>query len=64
MGIFFNEIIVEGKVLCGRIRDRKFYMNTLNPSNYIKPTSKEIEFTKEWLDITIEEFKAVREQLK
>ena len=63
MDIFVNELLVDGKVICGRIKDGKFYLNDLNPSNSLKAPLKTIEFDKESLDITIAELKAVRERL-
>lgn len=63
MGIFVNRLLVDGKVVCGEIKDDKFYLKDLNPTNSLKPPLNTIVFTKDKLDTTIEELKAVRDRL-
>lgn len=62
--IFVNQLLVDGSVVSGRIVDGKFYMISLNPSSKVKPPlSREIEFDKEWLELTIKELQAIQNKL-
>jgi hypothetical protein len=64
MDIFKTDLRVEGQAIGGMIRDGKFHMNLLNPSNTpAPPSARIISFDKKWLDVTIEELKAVRDKL-
>jgi hypothetical protein len=64
MDIFINQLFVGGCAVTGHIKDGKFYMTDLNPSNKLKPPlSREIEFDKDWIEVTIEELRAIREKL-
>lgn len=64
---FKTEINVKGKVIQGQIKDDKFHL-VLVPKpkgreEGLQPPMKSVLVDKEWIDIAIEELKAIREKM-
>lgn len=64
---FKTEINVKGKVIQGQIKDDKFHL-VLVPTprgreEGISPPMRSVTVDKEWIDIAIEELKAVKDKM-
>jgi hypothetical protein len=60
---FKTEISVEGKAIRGQIRNGEFHLVVLEKSTNVKPPMRTIVVDKEWIELAIEELKAVKEKM-
>lgn len=63
MTIFRSEISVVGKLVSGRIKNGRFYMDAINTSKNLHPSARLTLFTKEQLETTIGELETIKNKL-
>jgi len=63
MSIFRSEIIIEGKLISGRIKNGRFHMNGINTSSSLNSSVRLASFTKEQLETVISELEKIKDRL-
>ena len=63
MNIFRSEIIIEGKLISGRIKNGRFHMNGINTSSSLRSSIRIASFTKVQLETVIGELEKIKDKL-